>query len=59
MGAIFMPHGLGHLIGLDTHDVGGYLPGNPPRSEKPGLSKLRTARKIEAGMVLTVCTLLC
>lgn len=54
LGATFMPVGLGHLIGLDTHDVGGYAEGTPSRSERPGLSKLRTARTLAEGMVLTV-----
>eukprot|EP00956_Cyclotella_meneghiniana_P022983 scaffold44096_cov82-Cyclotella_meneghiniana.AAC.4 len=51
LGAIFMPHGLGHLIGIDTHDVGGYLEGFPSRSSRPGLKKLRTARIMEKDMV--------
>jgi len=53
MGAVFMPHGLGHLIGLDTHDVGGYAEGTPPRSTRPGLKKCRTARIMEERMVIT------
>ena len=51
LGAVFMPHGLGHFLGLDTHDVGGYLKGCPERSALPGLSSLRTARDLEVGMV--------
>ena len=42
--------GLGHLLGLDTHDVGGYAPGTPPRIDKPGLSSLRTARSDPASV---------
>mmetsp|Transcript_28811 Transcript_28811/g.52149 ORF Transcript_28811/g.52149 Transcript_28811/m.52149 type:complete len:617 (-) Transcript_28811:176-2026(-) len=54
LGAIFMPHGMGHLIGIDTHDVGGYAAGTPQRSTRPGLKNVRTAREMEEGMVLTV-----
>jgi len=54
LGAVFMPHGLGHFIGIDTHDVGGYLPGHPERIMKPGLKSLRTARILKPNMVLTV-----
>ena len=54
IGYIFMPHGLGHLVGLDVHDVGGYLPTTPERNKEPGLKNLRTARNLEAGMVITI-----
>lgn len=54
LGAIFMPHGLGHFLGIDTHDVGGYLSHCPARSELPGLKSLRTARVLAENMVLTI-----
>ncbi|XP_054725029.1 xaa-Pro dipeptidase-like [Uloborus diversus] len=54
LGAIFMPHGLGHFMGCDVHDVGGYLENCPPRPSEPGLKCLRTARRLEKGMVLTI-----
>ena len=54
LGRVFMPHGLGHFIGCDTHDVGGYLPHFPARSKTPGVDKLRTAAILDEGMVLTV-----
>jgi Xaa-Pro dipeptidase len=55
LGAVFMPHGLGHFLGIDTHDVGGYLPGHPPRSPLPGLKSLRTARVLQEKMVSGFC----
>lgn len=51
-GSLFMPHGLGHFIGLDTHDVGGYV--GTVRSEEEGLRYLRTTRILEKHMVITV-----
>ncbi|RLV89814.1 putative peptidase [Spathaspora sp. JA1] len=46
----FFPHGLGHLLGMDTHDVGGYANYSDP---DPLLSYLRIRRKLEPGMVVT------
>jgi Xaa-Pro dipeptidase len=51
----FMPHGLGHYMGLDTHDVGG-IPKDQvdSRPKELGYKSLRCLRVLEAGMVITV-----
>mgnify|MGYP002760885565 FL=1 len=51
--ALFFPHGLGHFLGLDTHDVGGY-PKGVERIDRPGIKYLRTRRTLQSGMVLTI-----
>lgn len=51
--ALFFPHGLGHLIGLDVHDVGGYPPG-VERIQEPGIRYLRMRRTLQENMVVTV-----
>ncbi|GAY50449.1 hypothetical protein CUMW_126740 [Citrus unshiu] len=53
LGAVFMPHGLGHFLGIDTHDPGGY-PKGTERSKEPGLKSLRTVRELQERMVITV-----
>lgn len=51
--ALFFPHGLGHFLGLDTHDVGGY-PKGVDRIDRPGIRFLRARRELQAGMVITI-----
>lgn len=57
--ALFFPHGVGHLIGLDVHDLelygdrAGYAPGRS-RSEQFGLAYLRLDRDLAPGHVVTV-----
>jgi Xaa-Pro aminopeptidase len=57
--AMFFPCGVGHMMGLDVHDMEdlgevwvGY--DGEPKSTQFGLKSLRLARKLEAGFVLTV-----
>ncbi|ULU09916.1 hypothetical protein L3Y34_014346 [Caenorhabditis briggsae] len=54
VGAVFMPHGLGHFIGLDVHDCGGYMGDATPRSTLPGLKSLRTTRTLKDRMAITI-----
>lgn len=52
----FFPHGLGHSIGLQVHDVAGFQPdargGSIPRPA--GHPYLRMTRTLEPGMVVTI-----
>jgi Xaa-Pro aminopeptidase len=58
--ALFFPHGLGHMIGLDVHDMedlGEDFVGYDhtiERSTQFGFAYLRLAKKLEPGYVLTV-----
>jgi Xaa-Pro dipeptidase len=56
LSAVFFPHGVGHLLGLQVHDVGGFMAseqgGSIPRP--PGHPYLRLTRVLEAGVVVTI-----
>ncbi|EMR72617.1 putative xaa-pro dipeptidase protein [Eutypa lata UCREL1] len=49
--AAFLPHGLGHYLGLDTHDTGGHPNYADP---DPLFRYLRVRRNLPAGSVITV-----
>jgi Xaa-Pro dipeptidase len=57
--ALFFPHGIGHMMGLDVHDIEdlgdivGYKK-KDARSGQFGLNALRLSRPLETGFVLTV-----
>jgi Xaa-Pro aminopeptidase len=57
--ALFFPHGIGHMLGLDVHDmedlgdIVGYRK-KESRSDQFGLNALRLSRPLEPGFVLTV-----
>eukprot|EP00769_Ergobibamus_cyprinoides_P000149 gnl/Ergobibamus_cyprinoides/1145.p2 GENE.gnl/Ergobibamus_cyprinoides/1145~~gnl/Ergobibamus_cyprinoides/1145.p2 ORF type:complete len:128 (+),score=68.67 gnl/Ergobibamus_cyprinoides/1145:614-997(+) len=51
--SVFMPHGLGHMIGLAVHDVAGF-PKGFIRSTEPELKNLRLDRPLKEGFAVTV-----
>lgn len=58
--ALFYPHGLGHMLGLDVHDMEGLgedyvgYDEEVKRSKTFGLAFLRMARRLKPGFVVTV-----
>ncbi len=57
--ALLFPHGVGHLLGLDVHDMedlgdrAGYAPGRE-RSTEAGFKYLRLDRDLAPGMAVTI-----
>lgn len=58
--AMFLPHGLGHMMGMDVHDMEGFDQRyvgfdeeTQPRLDQFGTNALRMGRRLEEGFVVT------
>ena len=53
---VFLPHGIGHLLGLEVHDVGGFMRSaeGGEISRPDGHPYLRLTRHLEDGFVVTM-----
>jgi Xaa-Pro dipeptidase len=56
LSAVFFPHGVGHLLGLQVHDVAGFTisPDGKQKARPPGHPYLRLTRTLEPGFVVTI-----
>lgn len=54
--SVFFPHGIGHLLGLQVHDVAGFArnPQGETIPKPPGHPYLRLTRTLEANHVVTI-----
>lgn len=54
--SVFFPHGIGHLLGLQVHDVAGFArnPQGDTLPKPPGHPYLRLTRTLEADHVVTI-----
>jgi Xaa-Pro dipeptidase len=56
LSSVFFPHGIGHLLGLQVHDVGGFTiaPDGQQKARPEGHPYLRLTRTLEPGCVVTI-----
>jgi Xaa-Pro dipeptidase len=56
LSSVFFPHGVGHLLGLQVHDVAGFTVNidGTQKARPPGHPYLRLTRTLEPGFVVTI-----